>query len=300
MRFENSETREEMYAQRPSPALAERVEAQLKEWPEPSAERIYLLEVFALLRTRMGRQTEAIALYQEAIRDGKGYVNPGYLRILEGNIGHKLVEIGRLDEAIELLNNSLHRMRQPYGRRLNIPVSCWSLGAAWLANGEIEAALEVFEEGFHMACTLGQTAMARGLNASIALIYWLLGDLDSARAIFERHPPSENPMNRLVGFPSLAHAFFTLWTGERERAEADWQAISELYQDEWHHFWRQCVALTKAPNDPSAHAKALEICTSHGIQCANTGGRRRHQSYAAPIMWIFPMVLEHRFGVNDS
>ena len=24
------------------------------------------------------------------------------------------------------------------------------------------------------------------------------------------------------------------------------------------------------------------------------------KAYAAPIMWIFPMVLEHRFGLNDS
>ena len=82
-----------------------------------------------------------------------------------------------------------------------------------------------------MACTSVKPRLAS--LRSIALIYWLLGISTAPGVSLSDIHPAKTP-DRLVGFPSLAHAFFTLWTGEQERAEADW-AISENFQDEWHH-----------------------------------------------------------------
>ena len=294
IRLQNSETREQMYGQRTFPTLIDSVQRQLDAWPHPCPERIYLLEIFAEMRTRMHRVPEAIGLYQEALRQGRGLVSPSFLRLLEGNIGHKLVQVGQLPEGIDILQIGLSQMRQPHGRKLNLPVTCWSLGGAYLAQGDIHGAQVIFDEGYTTACATGQRVRAEGLNATLGLLYCLLDDVPRAQQRFERHPPAPAPTNRLIGFPAFARAVFRVLYGNPIDGNADWQSTATHFEAPWHRFWAQCVALTEKPEDETHRANAIAICSDSGIQIPRTPVNDEDISeYAATIMWIFPLVLEH-------
>jgi tetratricopeptide (TPR) repeat protein len=196
----------------------------------PSRGRADLQRVLGWTLWRTGSPGEATPILERAVADARAAGSDDALRWALHDLGIAMTQIGRMDDGLELMKESLEMARRAGDRALrgrcyiNLPLTKSDRGDPWME------VVPMYEEGLQLARRDGAVATIAWLATNLS---WELEDLGRIDERMDLATEALDAARRagddeLVASAGECLAWGHLFRGEREQALREWATVSSV------------------------------------------------------------------------